>query len=100
MSEYFLVLLICICIPLWQSFNKRWGLRGRFSISIKSILITSVPFIIWDIIVTDIGHWHFNPDFIQGWFFFNLPVEEVLFFFVVPFCCVFSWNAFKTLEKK
>jgi hypothetical protein len=26
-------------------------------------------------------------------YLFNLPLEEVLFFVVIPFCCIFSWKA-------
>ena len=100
MSEYGLLLVLCLSVPLWQSFNKSWGLVGRFPDAIKSLFIVSIPFIVWDVIVTDIGHWHFNPRYVLGIEFINLPLEEVLFFFVIPFCCVFSWSAFKTLEKK
>ena len=100
MSEYFLLLMICLSIPLWQSFNPKWGLRGKFSVALIAITITAIPFIAWDMLVTEIGHWHFNPLYIQGIFVWNLPLEEILFFFVIPFCCLFSWNAFKTLEKK
>lgn len=100
MSEYFILLLLCLSIPLWQSFNKKWGLRGKFKECILAISLVSIPYIVWDIWATKAGHWSFNSNYVSGLEIINLPVEEVLFFFVIPFCCVFSWNAFKTLEKK
>jgi lycopene cyclase domain-containing protein len=51
------------------------------------MLPVSLFFIIWDYFVTDIW-WHFNSDFILFESFakqFRLPLEEILFFFVVPF---------------
>ena len=32
---------------------------------------------------------------ITGYHLINLPIEEVLFFFVVPFCCVFIYECIK-----
>lgn len=36
--------------------------------------------------------WGFNDNYITGIKISNLPVEEVLFFFVVPYCCVFIYE--------
>jgi lycopene cyclase domain-containing protein len=98
--EYLILMLICLSIPLWQSFNTRWGLKGKFKIALLSISFVAIPYIIWDIWATAEGHWSFNEHYITGIHIGNLPIEEVMFFFVIPFCCLFSWNAFKTLEKR
>ncbi len=98
--EYLILMLLCLSVPLWQSFNKRWGLRSKFKTALLAIVITAIPYIIWDIWATEVGHWYFNKDYVTGIEIVNLPIEEIMFFFVIPFCCLFSWNAFKTLEKK
>ncbi len=59
------------------------------------MLIPSAIYISWDIFFTHIGVWNFNPQFILGFNLINLPVEEVLFFFVVPYCCVFIYECIR-----
>ena len=64
---------------------------NRWKNTILPILIPAIFFLIWDSIVAD-SHWHFNENYILGIKFFNLPVEEILFFISVPFACLFTWE--------
>lgn len=59
------------------------------------MLLPALFYIIWDIIFTANGVWHFNEDYITGTKLINLPIEEVLFFFVVPYCCVFIYECIR-----
>lgn len=56
------------------------------------MILPALFYIIWDIIFTAENVWHFNAAYITGFKLINLPVEEVLFFFVVPYCCVFIYE--------
>lgn len=56
------------------------------------MLLPALFYVCWDIYFTHIEVWSFNPAYITGIKFFNLPVEEVLFFFIVPYCCVFIYE--------
>lgn len=58
-----------------------------------AILFTGTFFITWDHYFTALGVWRFNPDYILGIYFMQLPLEEWLFFFTVPFACVFIYEA-------
>ena len=46
-------------------------------------------FIPWDIYFTYHHIWHFNDEMTLGVDFLLLPLEEWLFFIIIPFCCVF-----------
>ena len=64
---------------------------SRWKYTILPILFPAIFFLIWDSIVTD-SHWRFNEKYVLGITFFNLPIEEILFFISVPFACLFTWE--------
>lgn len=55
------------------------------------MIIPALLYIIWDFYFTAKAVWSFNPKYITGIKLYNLPLEEVLFFFIVPYCCVFIY---------
>ena len=55
------------------------------------MIIPALLYISWDIYFTSKGVWYFNEKYITGTKLFNLPIEEVLFFLLVPYCCVFIY---------
>ncbi|MDB5280504.1 MAG: lycopene cyclase protein [Ferruginibacter sp.] len=59
------------------------------------MLLPAVIYIAWDVFFTAKNVWSFNDNYITGIKFINLPIEEVLFFFVVPYCCVFIYECIK-----
>lgn len=98
--EYFIVLAASFAGPFVLSFSKEmdfWKYPIRL---ILSIGIPFVLFVIWDIVVTARGHWGFNPLYITGFKIYNLPIEEVLFFIIIPFCGIFTWESVKYFMRK
>jgi len=53
--------------------------------------LVAIPFILWDIYFTKNGVWWFNYDYVIGLKIAGLPIEEILFFFCIPFSCVFTY---------
>jgi lycopene cyclase domain-containing protein len=53
--------------------------------------ITGLVFLFWDVLFTIKGVWSFNPQYITGIKFLQLPLEEILFFLTVPFSCIFIY---------
>lgn len=97
---YLILLIVSISVPLIQSFDKRKQYSQKIQYIIPAILITAAFFLIWDINFTKTGIWSFNTEYTLGKTFKGLPLEEWLFFLVVPYCCIFIYEIVKVdLEK-
>ena len=92
---YFYLLLFSMTYPLLQSFEKRLSYYKKFKALIGAIVIMALLFIPWDIFFTLKKVWWFNSDYISDFKLFELPIEEVLFFVIVPFACVFIYEVVK-----
>jgi len=95
MSKYLIINILIIIVPLFLSFEKNLKFYRKVKPVLKSILIVSSAFIIWDVIATQRGDWAFNPDYLIGVKFFGLPIEEILFFITVPYACIFIFETVK-----
>lgn len=101
MNWFYLTLdLGTLFCPLILSFDKNIQYYKAWKNSLISAFIISIPFIIWDVIFTQNGFWGFNPDFISGIYIFHLPIEEILFFFIIPFACTFIYECCKYFLSK
>lgn len=97
---YLLVNLLSVIVPIAFSFESKVGFYKRWKALFPALLIPAVFFIIWDSVFTKMGVWGFNPDYLTGVYLFNLPIEEILFFFAIPYCCVFSYDVLNHFIKK
>lgn len=91
-SLYLLIIISVIFFPLVLSFDKKVHFFTNWKYLIPAIFFTMIIFIPWDILFTANGVWGFNKIYLTGIYFFNLPVEEVLFFIVVPYACIFIYE--------
>lgn len=89
---YLLILLGSIFGPLLLSFDKKVGFYKKWKYLFPAMLLPALFFLIWDELKTRAGVWSFNQEYITGIKFSTLPLEEVLFFFIVPYCCVFIYE--------
>jgi lycopene cyclase domain-containing protein len=64
---------------------------------LSSIIPVTAVFIIWDIFAVYRDHWSFNAEHTLGLIFINLPLEEIVFFFAVPFYYITIWELTKKL---
>jgi lycopene cyclase domain-containing protein len=93
--EYAFVLGCTMLFPFALSFDKKLTLYRRAGALFKSMGIACVVFWVWDVMATARGHWSFNPQFTLGVDFLGLPLEEWLFFVVVSFVSIFTWESTK-----
>lgn len=100
MYTYLLINIFTILIPAIISFDGRNYFYARWKYLFPAILITGTFFVLWDILYTSIGIWGFNPKYLTGIYFFNLPVEELLFFVTIPFACIFTYDTLNYLFEK
>ena len=59
------------------------------------MLFPALFYIAWDALFTARGIWSFNEKYVSGISYFGLPLEEILFFFVVPYCCLFIYECIR-----
>lgn len=60
------------------------------------MIFPALLYIAWDVYFTKQGVWSFNKAYISGIKLSVLPLEEILFFFVVPYCCVFIYACIRS----
>jgi lycopene beta-cyclase len=92
-TEYLIVLGAILVFPLLLSILMRLRLYAHPRALILSMTIVCVVFWAWDIIVTARGHWSFNPRYVLGVQILGLPVEEWLFFVIIAFVSIFTYEA-------
>lgn len=92
-SYTYLVLMALILLPFLVKFRDRnMPLHRNARHALAATGIVAVPFIVWDVIVTEAGHWSFSDTYTTGIRIINLPFEEVLFFMTVPLAAVLVWE--------
>lgn len=82
------------------SFDKKVHFYKKWKYLFPAIFIVGFFFILWDIYFTHVGVWDFNSNYFLGKTIFYLPLEEWLFFFNVPFACVFIYECLNAYIRK
>ncbi len=97
---YLFVNLVCVTFPFLFSFHPRIRFNREFKAFFAGNFISALGFIIWDVIFTENEIWGFNDEFVLGIKFYNLPLEEILFFVCIPFACVFTYRCLNSVFTK
>jgi lycopene cyclase domain-containing protein len=97
---YLLIDLFSVLVPILFSFHFSLKFYKNWHSLFPAILLTGIVFIAWDMYFTHLKIWGFNPVYLIGIYIGNLPVEEVLFFFCIPYSCVFTYACLNVTIKK
>lgn len=95
MSLYFWILLGTIVFPFLLSFDKKVHFYSHWKSMLPGMFLVGLFFLLWDNYFTVHEVWGFNPKYVQGIYLFRLPLEEILFFLVVPYACVFVYEVIR-----
>lgn len=97
-ATYLLVLLACLLGTLPLELVLHVGVYRRWRRLLLALLPTVVIFSAWDLAAVHAGWWSFDPRQISGLFLpGRLPVEELLFFVVVPLCSILGFEAVRAV---
>jgi lycopene cyclase domain-containing protein len=91
--QYLIVLAACLAItaPL-ELFGE--GVYRQPWRTVRAVLPVTLVFLVWDAVAIAAGVWTYNPRYITGIHVgFGIPVEELLFFIVIPLCGLLTYNA-------
>lgn len=97
---YLILDILVIAGPLALSFDKKVAFHKNWKYLFPAIGGMMLIFIPWDIIFTYYAVWGFNEKYLCGIYFFHIPIEEVLFFPVTHYACVFIYECLNAYIKK
>jgi lycopene cyclase domain-containing protein len=96
---YLLVLAGCLAAAVWLEPLLRVNVFRRWRRLLLTVLPVAVVFVAWDLAAIAAGHWHFDRAQITGVFLpGHLPLDEVLFFLVVPVCAILGFEAVRAVR--
>jgi lycopene cyclase domain-containing protein len=95
-----MVLILSGIVPLVASLYPPLQFYRNTRALLASLFLVLFIFGFWDVYATYRGHWHFNPAAVWNMRIINLPLEEVLFFIVIPFCSIFTWETINYFKKR
>ena len=97
---YMAMLAFTLFGSIWLEIFLKVGVIRRIKRVILSILPTAAFFLIWDAYAIKSGHWYFDKSQILGIFGpLGIPLEEFLFFIIVPLAALLTIEAVRTVKK-
>ena len=91
--QYLIVLAACLAItaPL-ELFGD--GVYRQPTRTLRAVLPVTLVFVVWDGLAIAADVWTYNPRYMSGITIgFGIPLEELLFFIVIPLCGLLTYNA-------
>jgi lycopene cyclase domain-containing protein len=94
--QYLIVLGACLVLtaPL-EMFGE--GVYRQLRRAAAAILPVAVVFVVWDLLAILGDVWRYNPRYVTGLELGPVPLEELLFFIVIPLCGLLTYSAVSTI---
>lgn len=84
-----------LTLPLELMLHAR--VYRRVARLVRALWLPGATFVVWDAVAIHRGHWRFNARYVTGWRVGNVPLEEVIFFLVIPICALLTLEACRWL---
>lgn len=98
---YFAVLVGCLAAAIWLEPVLRLGVLRQWRRLAAAVLPVAFAFVLWDIAALRAGHWRLDPEQTTGVVLpAGLPLEELLFFLVIPVCAVLGYEAVRAMRPR
>ncbi|GGL38751.1 lycopene cyclase domain-containing protein [Phycicoccus endophyticus] len=99
--QYLLLMAGCILLTL----PLEWAFGARVYRRPRRLLVALLPmlavFLAWDVLGILRGHWDYSDRYTTGVVLpFGVPVEEVVFFVVVPVCGLLTYESVGTVLRR
>jgi lycopene cyclase domain-containing protein len=96
---YLAVLAACLACALWLEPVLRVGVLRRWRRLVLTLAPVVAVFVVWDVVAISTGQWSYDPGQLVGITLpGRLPLEELLFFIVVPLCAVLGFEAVRKVS--
>ncbi|MFM7873404.1 MAG: lycopene cyclase domain-containing protein [Actinomycetota bacterium] len=97
---YFAMLIFTVVGSFWLEILLKVGVLRRVKRVALSILPVALIFLVWDYYAVSAGHWWFDENQVVGIFGpKGIPLEEFLFFIVVPLASLLTIEAVRTQKR-
>lgn len=95
--QYLALMGACLALTLPLEFVLRARVYRRPLRLLLALLPTLVVFVVWDIVGILRNHWSYSPRFTTGIMLGPMPLEELVFFLVIPICGLLTYEAVGTV---
>jgi lycopene cyclase domain-containing protein len=90
---YLLILCAALVGAGWLEVVFRTRVLRRWQRLILTVVPVIVVFGLWDVYAIIAGHWWFDAGSVTGVSIGRLPLDELLFFVVIPYCAILTLEA-------
>ena len=90
--QYLLILGGCVLITLPLEVFGQGVYRQPIRL-LRALTPVLIGFLVWDAIAIALDVWHYNPRYVSGINMPFMPLEELLFFIVIPLCSLLTYSA-------
>jgi lycopene cyclase domain-containing protein len=98
---YLAVLAGCLAGALWLEPVLRVGVLRRWRRLLLTVAVVVLVFGGWDMAAIAAGHWSYDRGQLTGIVLpGRLPLEELLFFVVVPVCAILGFEAVRKVLRR